>query len=127
MKKIAILSAVMFSMIFVSCKKNIDTLNTDTKNPSAVPAGSLFATGLKNLVDNTTTPNVNVGVFRLLAQQWTETTYTDESNYDLTTRNIPQNFWNSMYRDVLKSFAEFRGYKVDCSSLPTVLKGQLWS
>ena len=106
MKKVAILSAVMFSMIFISCKKNIDTLNTDTKNPSVVPAGSLFATGLKKLVDNTTTPNVNVGVFRLLAQQWTETTYTDESNYDLTTRNIPQNFWNSMYRDVLKSFAE---------------------
>jgi hypothetical protein len=106
MKKIAIISAVMLSMFFVSCKKNIDTLNTDTKNPSNVPAGSLFATGIKNLIDNTTTPNVNVGIFRLLAQQWTETTYTDESNYDLNTRNIPQNFWNVMYRDVLKSFAE---------------------
>ena len=106
MKKIAIFSAVMFSIILVSCKKDIETLNTDTKNPSVVPAGSLFATGVKNLIDNTTTPNVNVGIFRLLAQQWTETTYTDESNYDLTTRNIPQNFWNVMYRDVLKSFAE---------------------
>jgi hypothetical protein len=96
----------MLGTVIMSCKKNIENLNVDTKNPVSVPAGSLFATGIKNLVDNITTPNVNSGIFRLLAQHWTETTYTDESNYDLNTRNIPQNFWNAMYRDVLKSFQE---------------------
>jgi len=42
----------------------------------------------------------------LIAQQWTETTYTDESNYDLNTRNIPRNWWNAFYRDILNNFQE---------------------
>jgi hypothetical protein len=33
----------------------------------------------------------------MFAQHWTETTYIDEANYDLSTRNIPQNFWNIMF------------------------------
>jgi len=41
----------------------------------------------------------------MLAQHWTETTYTDESNYDLATRDIPTQWWNGFYRDVLKSYA----------------------
>lgn len=106
MKRIITIAILMLSAAIISCKKNIENLNTDTKNPASVPAGSLFATGVKNLVDNITTPNVNSGIFRLLAQQWTETTYTDESNYDLNTRNIPQTFWNNMYTGVLKSFTE---------------------
>lgn len=106
MKKILTAGVLMLSMIIVSCKKNIENLNENTKNPTTVPPGSLFASGVKNLVDAITTPSVNSGIFRLLAQQWTETTYTDESNYDLSTRNIPQNFWNSMYTDVLKPLQE---------------------
>jgi hypothetical protein len=48
-----------------------------------------------------TSTNVNTNIFRLLGQYWTETTYTDEANYDFTNRNIPQNHWSEMYRDVL--------------------------
>jgi len=106
MKKIKIICFLFSMLVFFSCKKDIDTLNQDIKNPSSVPPGSLFTAAVKNLADNMTTPNVNVGIFRLLAQQWTETTYTDESNYDLNTRNIPQNFWNVMYRDVLNNLSE---------------------
>jgi hypothetical protein len=42
----------------------------------------------------------------MLAQQWTETTYIDEANYDLSTRNIPQNFWNTLYTGVLSNLKE---------------------
>jgi hypothetical protein len=38
----------------------------------------------------------------LVDQYWQEVTYTDESNYDLNQRSIPQNMWNSLYRDVLQ-------------------------
>jgi hypothetical protein len=41
----------------------------------------------------------------MLGQHWTETTYVDEANYDFNTRNIPQNHWSEMYRDVLLDLA----------------------
>jgi hypothetical protein len=103
MKKIFILF-VCFAP-FMACNDLTD-LNTDPKRSPVVPAGSLFASAEKELADNLTTANVNIGVFRLLAQQWTQTTYTDESNYDLGTRNIPQNWWHALYRDVLKDLQE---------------------
>ena len=39
-------------------------------------------------------------------QYWTETTYTDESNYDLTTRTTPDNLWDLFYINALKNFDE---------------------
>jgi hypothetical protein len=44
---------------------------------------------------------VNLNIFRLIAQQWEETTYTDESNYNLKSRAIPDNVWNALYGTVL--------------------------
>ncbi|MBP8726259.1 MAG: SusD/RagB family nutrient-binding outer membrane lipoprotein [Saprospiraceae bacterium] len=89
-----------------ACTDNFDELNTDKKNPSNVTPGSLFAGSERNLVDLMTNGNVNINIFRFLPQYWTETTYTDEVNYDLSTRNIPQNFWNDMFLDVLKGLDE---------------------
>ena len=75
--------------------------NRDPKNPTQVDAGFLFNNALKSLVDQMTSTNVNLNIYRMLAQYWTETTYVDEANYDFNTRNIPQNHWSEMYRDVL--------------------------
>lgn len=102
MKKILL---IIFGSLFMlaSCKKNITSLNVDPKNPLNVPSKTLFTNAQVNMANNLATPNVNLNIFRLLAQYWTETTYTDESNYDLGTRNIPQNWWHLLYRDVLKN------------------------
>lgn len=100
MKKKAIifgLSAVMLS----ACTKELTSLNVDPKNPSAVPSYALF-TGAEHALANTmTSSNVNLNIFRLIEQQWEETTYTDESNYNLRGRNIPDNVWNAFYSSVL--------------------------
>lgn len=104
MKKILIIFISVFTL--VSCEKDITSLNTDTKHPTVVAPEPLFANAQRNLSDILATPNVNSGIFRLLAQQWTETTYFDESRYDLATRNIPQNFYAAIYRDVLRDFSE---------------------
>ena len=104
MKKILFL--LLLTGLAYSCDKDFGDLNVDKKNPAAVPPGPLFSYAQKELVDVMTTPNVNVGIFRLLSQYWTETTYTDESNYDLATRNIPQNFWNTLYPNVLNNLKE---------------------
>ena len=104
MKKIVLtLSAVL---LLISCSDDITSLNTDTKKPSEVPADYLFSYAQKELVDQMTSTNVNNNVFRLFVQQWTETTYTDESNYDIASRTIPDNHFRALYRDVLKNLAE---------------------
>lgn len=101
MKKILI--TLLFSVVLVSCQSDeqYEDLNRDPKKPTEGAAGFLFNSATKSLVDQMTSTNVNTNIFRLLGQYWTETTYTDEANYDFTNRNIPQNHWSEMYRDVL--------------------------
>ena len=103
-RKFAII--LMLVTVLTSCSKNIESLNVDVKNPSTVPSYLLFTSSQKKLVDLLTTPNVNSNVLRLVTQQWQETTYTDESNYDFQTRPIPDRIWNWFYRDVLRDLKE---------------------
>lgn len=104
MKKIVIIA---ISAIFLaSCTKDITSLNVNSKSAAVVPSQTLFTKAQLTLANALASPSVNLNIFRLLAQQWNETTYTDEANYDLVTRNIPQGWWNTMYRDVIKNFEE---------------------
>jgi hypothetical protein len=102
MKKIIIITALSI-IAFVSCQSDdsYENLNKDPKNPTQVNSEFLFNSASKSLVDQMTSTSVNDNIFRMLAQHWTETTYVDEANYDFNTRNITNNFWSEMYRDVL--------------------------
>lgn len=102
MKKILFSTAAL--LLLASCRRDIT--NIDPKSPLTAPASSLFTNAQLTLANTITSSNVNLNVFRLITQQWTETTYTDESNYNFSTRNIPQNLWTAMYRDVLRDFEE---------------------
>jgi len=104
MKKFLIFISI--AVIALSCEKDLTDLNVDKKRPAEVPAPTLFANAQKNLADVITSSNVNLNIFRLISQYWTQTTYTDESRYDLSTRNIPNAFWNGLYRDVLRDLQE---------------------
>ena len=101
MKKIFL--TVLSIIALVSCQSDdaYENLNRDPKNPTEVDASFLFNAATKSLYDQMTSTNVNTNIFRMLGQHWTETTYVDEANYDFNTRNIPQNHWSEMYRDVL--------------------------
>ncbi len=104
MKKAIIIFSVF--ALLISCTNDITGLNENTKEPTQVPAAYLFTSAQKALVDQMTSTNVNDNVFRLFVQYWTETVYTDESNYDITTRTIPDNHFQTLYRDVLKDLKE---------------------
>lgn len=104
MKKI--LLALVPALFILACTKDVTTLNVDPKRPQNVSSSSLFTSAQHNLVNAVTSANVNSNIFRLIEQQWQETTYIDESQYDLQSRNIPDNFWNNLYRTVLKNFEE---------------------
>ena len=102
MKKIFAYISVL--VLAASCA-DLNSLNTDPKKASSVPGEMLFSSAEKNLYDIMTTNDVNRNVFRLLSQQQAQVTYITESRYDLGTRNIPQSFWQALYRDVLKDLA----------------------
>lgn len=103
MKKILIL---ITAVIIASCSDNLESLNENIKDPLSVPGESLFTSAQKSLVDQMVTPNVNDNNTKLWAQYLQETTYTDESNYDQTTRSIPRRHWSALYKDVLKDLDE---------------------
>lgn len=102
MKKIFAYISVL--VLAASCA-DLNSLNKDPKKASSVPGEMLFSSAEKNLFDHLTTNDVNRNVFRLLAQQQAQVTYITESRYDLGTRNIPQAFWQNLYRDVLKDLS----------------------
>jgi hypothetical protein len=103
MKKII---AIIFSVFLLFSCTDLEDLNENIKDPSAVPGESLFTGAQKQLVDQMLSTNVNFNIFRLIMQYWTEVTYTDESNYDLVTRTIPEQHWDELYKDVLKDLKE---------------------
>ena len=104
MKKIFILLSLV--TLSVSCTDDITDLNTDTKRPTVTKPEYLFTNAEKTLVDQMVNTSVNLNVFRLFCQYWTETTYPDESQYNITTRTIPDNHFNILYRDVLRDLQE---------------------
>lgn len=105
MKKIFVI-IIGFVLVTAGCKKDITDLNIDPKNPSTAPSYAFFTNAQRTLVNTLTSSNVNLNIFRLIVQYWQETTYTDESNYDLGTRSINDAVWNALYRDVLRDFEE---------------------
>jgi len=104
MKKIFII-AFLIGITFSSCE-DFEGWNVDDKNPSEVPAGYLITSSQRDLALRMTSTSVNYNIFKLFAQYWTETQYTDEVNYDLTGRDIGGNFFLYLYRDVLMDINE---------------------
>jgi SusD/RagB-like outer membrane lipoprotein len=107
MKKI-IFSIFCFAAVFTlpGCRKNMHELNVNSKTALVVPGNMLFSNAQRNLADIITTPNVNNNIFNFIVQYWSATTYPQESRYDIGNRNIPQNWWTIIYRDVLTDLQE---------------------
>ena len=114
MKKLFYITGLiaMTAGVFTSCERDISVLNVDPKHPEVIPSKNLVVTSERYLADFYVSPSVNLNISRFFTQQWTETQYIDETNYNFITRNQPQNHFNTMYRDVLgplktaKSFLE---------------------
>jgi hypothetical protein len=107
MKKLIIFSFTL--LLLAGCTRDLPHLNNDPKHPTTVPSYTLFSQAQFNLASTLATPNVNTNIFELIAQYWQETTYLDESNYDLGTRAIPDNWWNALYRNVLNNLQLAKG------------------
>lgn len=103
MKKIVL---ILIASAFTFSCSDLESLNENVKDPGNVPGEALFTSAQKELVDHMVSTNVNENIYRLINQHWTEVTYTDESNYDLVTRTIPEQHWEYLYKDVLKDMRQ---------------------
>ena len=103
MKKIYLIVMLLIG-ISISCTDKFEEYNTDEKNPVEVPGDFVFANAQKALADQVASTNVNENIWKLIAQYWTETTYTDEANYDIVNRTIPDIVFRTYYRDILADF-----------------------
>lgn len=91
--------------VTTGCKK-LDYLNANLKDASAVPGEALYNGATRALLNQMFTCNVNNNNTMLFVQQFAETTYPDESHYDMVTRTIPANHMNTLYRNVLMNYKE---------------------
>lgn len=96
------LAVSVFSL--TSCERDITDLNIDPKHPSTLKSGNLLASGQYENFFNMYNGSVNSNNFRFFVQHWTETIYTDETNYNLVTRNQPRTYFNALYARVLNNF-----------------------
>ncbi|MFW0737358.1 SusD/RagB family nutrient-binding outer membrane lipoprotein [Flavobacterium sp. N502536] len=109
MKKLIYALGIM--LLTVSCDdSSLTDLNVDVKNPSVVPPSTLFTNAEKNLTEQLVNTNVNRNIFRLVNQQWTETTYLDESIYNWVTRKISDNHWDRLYAGALADLSQAKGF-----------------
>lgn len=103
MKKLLIIISVF--MVFSACSK-LEDLNKNTKDFTVVSGQSVFNGATRALVNQLGTCNVNNNNTLLFVQHWAETTYPDESRYDMVTRPIPATNQNVLYRNVLANYKE---------------------
>lgn len=105
MKKILLFG---FTSLFLatSCVDSLDDYNVDPKRATVVPGVTLITNAQRSLARTVASSNVNLNPFRLYVQYWAQTTYFDESIYNIDTRAINSGFWTALYRDVLGDLRE---------------------
>ena len=102
MKKILVSIAVT-SLLMTGCVDDSANYNDNIDRAYNVPAETLVANAEKELIDQMTTPNVNLNPFRYFSQYWAPTTYTTEARYRLSTRKVPDNHFRILYANVLSN------------------------
>ena len=106
MKKL--LFAASAALAITSCTGDLTDLNVNGKAPEKVPAGALFANATMSYYDFASVQNVNQNNLRLWSQQWTQTTYVDESNFALNERDVNGATYTRMYTTVIRDCEEAR-------------------
>jgi hypothetical protein len=79
----------------------------DNINPKAaveVPTETLLTNALVTFVDGVDEIDQNTNITRFMAQYASQTAYTYPSRYEFADRQIPDGYWNQMYRGALVDF-----------------------
>src|SRR6218665_4101351 len=115
----------MLALLLAGCAGDFEKINTDQKNPALVSAASLFTSGQKYLADQVNTAASSRNVFKMYAQYWTQTTYLQTPNYDLTYQPITRNIFSNYYRQALRDWQQCARLLPDEPKEPTAPKKKL--
>ncbi|WP_445664547.1 SusD/RagB family nutrient-binding outer membrane lipoprotein [Fodinibius sp. AD559] len=124
-----LLPLLVFALVLGSCEDDLTSLNENPKGATDVPADPLFSNALVSLGTLNTSVDYNDNMFMFMSQYWAATTYADESQYNLTGRSIPSNYWSEIYRDVLNDLKESSTLIAEDELIPdgqkTVMQAQI--
>jgi hypothetical protein len=95
------LIAPVLLLLLSGCTKNLTTLNVDPKNPTTIAYNALFTEGQYYLSFLLNNADYDYNPQNFFEQYWQETTYLNESQYDILYRGIPDLDWNVLYLNVL--------------------------
>src|ERR1700761_6103128 len=95
------LIAPILLLLLSGCTKNLTKLNVDPKNPPTILYNALFTEGQYYLSFLLNNADYDYNPQNFFEQYWQETTYLNESQYDILYRGIPDLDWNVLYLDVL--------------------------
>lgn len=99
MKKINLIVLLFIGLVFVSCDKDFEELNTNPNNPTSVPSELLLGNILRN-TGNTMYSTFNGGdMGACWAQHWAKVQYNDEARY-IPRESSLTNVWSSLYETV---------------------------
>ena len=105
MKKL--LFAAAAALAITSCTNDLSDLNVNGKALRAY-LHALFANAVMGYYDFDAVQNVNLNNLRLWSQHWTQTTYVDESNFNLNERDVNGSTFVRMYVTVIRDCEEAR-------------------
>ena len=88
------------------CSKDLTKLNNDPKNPTSISYAALFTRGQQQLSNLLNTADYDFNPMNFFVQYWQETTYLQESQYDIDYRGIPDADWNILYLNVLANLVQ---------------------
>lgn len=99
-KKIKAIIVVALSIVLLNSCENLENLNVNGKGFLNTVPEALMTKAQVSYVTFLTNTDPNSNNFRKYVQQWTNTEFADEDNYNQESRNLGLGFW-TLYRDVL--------------------------
>ncbi len=103
MKKI-FLFILPVSLLLGACTKDISSYNGNSKQPTTVPAGPLFTYAEYWLNDALADCGAYNNIFRHIVEYWSQATNEDVAQYNFNLYNVPDNWWQHLYVNVLSNF-----------------------
>ena len=97
---------MLLVMLLSGCDKNLSKLNVDPKNPTTISYSALFTKGQQQLSNLLNNDDYDFNPMNFFEQYWQETTYLNESQYDIFYRGIPDADWNVLYLNVLENLVQ---------------------
>lgn len=104
MKKLLISSYILLAICsFVSCKKELERVNKNPNEPTAVQPDYLLSNGIKANVDTYWGPDAAMDGSLLYVQYWSKIQYTDADRY-IGSSGVSQSVWSNFYAQGIQDF-----------------------